>query len=86
MQEWTVFFYQSGQRFDTNSANEGSTNKLETNGFAGSQQQQVNAQQMYTNNPGQLNTPKDRFDYLIHWFVVLVVFFILFVLIFYPSV
>ena len=49
-----LFFFQSGQRFDTNSANEGSTNKLETNGFAGAQQQ-VNAQQVYTNNPGQLN-------------------------------
>lgn len=49
---------QSGQRFDTNSANEGSTNKLETNGFPGSQQQ-VNAQQMYTNNPGQLTNPKN---------------------------
>lgn len=51
---WVGFFFQSGQRFDTNSANEGSTNKLETNGFA-STQQQVNAQQAYTNNPGQLN-------------------------------
>lgn len=46
-------FIQSGQRFDTNSANEGSSNKLETNGFA-SAQQQVNAQQIYANNPGQL--------------------------------
>lgn len=49
-----MFFFQSGQRFDTNSANEGSTNKLETNGFSGTQQQQ-SAQQMYANNQGELN-------------------------------
>lgn len=39
---------QSGQRFDSNSANDGSTNKLETNGY-------TTQQQMYTstNNQGK---------------------------------
>jgi len=55
--DWNMLKF-SGQRFDTNSANEGSTNKLETNGFGGTQQQ--NAQQMYTNNQGVYRrTPKD---------------------------
>ena len=43
---------QSGQRPDTNSANDGSTNKLETNGYSSTQQQ------MYTNNQGKLTNEK----------------------------
>jgi serine/threonine protein kinase len=55
--DWNMLKF-SGQRFDTNSANEGSTNKLETNGFGGAQQQST--QQMYTNNQGVYRrTPKD---------------------------
>jgi hypothetical protein len=47
----------SGQRFDTNSGNEGSTNKLETNGYGvnGSTQQQMYTS---TNNQGKLNKKK----------------------------
>jgi serine/threonine protein kinase len=49
--DWNMLKF-SGQRFDTNSANEGSINKLETNGFGGIQQQ--NTQQIYANNLGEL--------------------------------
>ncbi|CAF3713441.1 unnamed protein product [Rotaria sordida] len=45
--DWNMLKF-SGQRFDTNSANEGSTNKVETNGYNGTQQQ--NTQQIYTTN------------------------------------
>ncbi len=50
-------FKQNGQRFDTNSVHEGSTNKLETNGYGVSGNSQ---QQMYTstNNQGELNRYK----------------------------
>jgi len=55
--DWNMLKF-SGQRFDTNSANEGSTNKLETNGFGGTQQQST--QQIYANNQGVYRrTPKD---------------------------
>ncbi|CAM4753757.1 unnamed protein product [Rotaria magnacalcarata] len=50
--DWNMLKF-SGQRFDTNSANEGSTNKLDTNGFSGTQQQ--SAQQMYTTNQDTLD-------------------------------
>ncbi|CAF4527497.1 unnamed protein product [Rotaria sp. Silwood1] len=38
--DWNLLKF-SGQRFDTNSANEGSTNKVETNGYNGTQQQKI---------------------------------------------
>jgi len=44
--DWNMLKF-SGQRFDTNSVNEGSTNKIDTNGY-------ITQQQMYTgtNNQG----------------------------------
>lgn len=44
--DWNMLKF-SGQRFDTNSANEGSTNKLETNGLSGTAQS--GAQPVYSN-------------------------------------
>jgi len=48
--DWNMLKF-NGQRFDTNSANEGSTNKLETNGFTGNAQQ--SSQQLYANTNNQ---------------------------------
>ncbi|CAF1248284.1 unnamed protein product [Adineta steineri] len=45
--DWNMLKF-SGQRFDTNSANEGSANKIETNGFTPGQQPA--GQQIYNNN------------------------------------
>jgi len=56
--DWNMLKF-SGQRFDTNSANEGSTNKIETNGFGASgsahhqHHQQHSGQQVYASNNNQ---------------------------------
>ncbi|CAF1059155.1 unnamed protein product [Rotaria sordida] len=46
--DWNMLKF-SGQRFDANSVNDGSANKIETNGFSAS----GNAQQMYTSTNNQ---------------------------------